>query len=174
MLGTDIFFRNGAYRPETEEGRKILAHELTHVAQNKRLEEYRGASREELEASDFSSLDCETTGLEFDSCQLISVNLSYTVGTEIRSYVAFYSLDYCLAHFPDKLERLPSQQAILDLVALALSRRYCSMHNRMFDQRVLLHAPSTMTPSRGSTVWRLVMSPRTSDPSSPPLPDMLW
>ena len=35
VLGTDIFFRNGAYRPETEEGRKILAHELTHVAQSK-------------------------------------------------------------------------------------------------------------------------------------------
>ena len=47
VLGTDIFFRNGAYRPETEEGRKILAHELTHVAQNKKREEYRGASREE-------------------------------------------------------------------------------------------------------------------------------
>lgn len=49
MLGTDIFFRNGAYRPETEDGRKILAHELTHVAQNKKREEYRGASREKLE-----------------------------------------------------------------------------------------------------------------------------
>ena len=49
VLGTDIFFRNGAYRPESEEGRKILAHELTHVAQNKKREEYRGASREELE-----------------------------------------------------------------------------------------------------------------------------
>ena len=49
VLGMDIFFRNGAYRPETEEGRKILAHELTHVAQNKKREEYRGASREELE-----------------------------------------------------------------------------------------------------------------------------
>ena len=36
VLGTDIFFRNGAYRPETEEGRKILAHELTHVTQQKR------------------------------------------------------------------------------------------------------------------------------------------
>ena len=48
-IGMDIFFRNGAYRPETEEGRKILAHELTHVAQSKKREEYRGASREELE-----------------------------------------------------------------------------------------------------------------------------
>jgi len=32
-VGRDIFFRHGAYKPETEEGRKILAHELTHVAQ---------------------------------------------------------------------------------------------------------------------------------------------
>ena len=49
VLGTDIFFRNGAYRPETEEGRKILAHELTHVAQQKR-DILRGeTTREELE-----------------------------------------------------------------------------------------------------------------------------
>ena len=49
-VGTNIFFRNGEYKPETEEGRKLLAHELTHVAQNKDSEEYRNSSREELEA----------------------------------------------------------------------------------------------------------------------------
>ena len=32
-IGRDIYFRNGAYRPETEEGRSVLAHELTHVRQ---------------------------------------------------------------------------------------------------------------------------------------------
>ena len=32
-IGTDIYFRNGAYKPETEEGRALLAHEMTHVAQ---------------------------------------------------------------------------------------------------------------------------------------------
>ena len=49
VLGMDIFFRNGAYRPETEEGRKILAHELTHVTQQKR-DILRGeTTREELE-----------------------------------------------------------------------------------------------------------------------------
>jgi len=32
-IGTHIFFRDGAYKPETEEGRKTLAHELTHTAQ---------------------------------------------------------------------------------------------------------------------------------------------
>ena len=44
-----IYFRNGAYKPETEEGRKLLAHELTHIAQHKNREEYRNASKSELE-----------------------------------------------------------------------------------------------------------------------------
>ena len=35
-IGRDIYFRNGAYKPETEEGRKIIAHELTHVSQNEK------------------------------------------------------------------------------------------------------------------------------------------
>jgi hypothetical protein len=33
-IGSDIFFRRGAYRPENEDGRALLVHELTHVAQN--------------------------------------------------------------------------------------------------------------------------------------------
>ena len=35
-VGEDIYFRNKAYKPETEEGRKILAHELTHIHQQKK------------------------------------------------------------------------------------------------------------------------------------------
>ena len=48
-LGDKIYFRNGAYKPETEEGRKLLIHELTHIAQNKNREAYRMASKEYLE-----------------------------------------------------------------------------------------------------------------------------
>lgn len=32
-VGNDIFFANGEYAPDSAEGRKLLAHELTHVAQ---------------------------------------------------------------------------------------------------------------------------------------------
>jgi hypothetical protein len=32
-VGRNVVFREGYYRPETEQGRKILAHELTHVVQ---------------------------------------------------------------------------------------------------------------------------------------------
>jgi uncharacterized protein DUF4157 len=31
--GSDVFFRSGRYAPDTGEGRKLLAHELTHVVQ---------------------------------------------------------------------------------------------------------------------------------------------
>jgi hypothetical protein len=31
--GSDIFFRNGAYSPQSSGGQELLAHELTHVVQ---------------------------------------------------------------------------------------------------------------------------------------------
>jgi hypothetical protein len=33
--GTDIFFRGGSYNPGSADGRRLLAHELTHVAQQR-------------------------------------------------------------------------------------------------------------------------------------------
>ncbi len=33
--GQDIFFAPGAYQPHTDDGRQLLAHELTHVVQQK-------------------------------------------------------------------------------------------------------------------------------------------
>jgi len=48
-IGKDIYFRNGAYKPETEEGRVTLAHELTHVNQNLEKISYTNKSKEELE-----------------------------------------------------------------------------------------------------------------------------
>ena len=48
-VANTIYFRNGAYKPETEEGRKLLAHELTHIAQNKEKEDYRNKSIDDKE-----------------------------------------------------------------------------------------------------------------------------
>ena len=51
-IGYAIYFRSNAYKPETEEGRKTLLHELTHVAQNKEdiLEGQRPVNELEREA----------------------------------------------------------------------------------------------------------------------------
>lgn len=48
-IGNMIYFRNGAYKPETEEGRKLLMHELTHVAQNKNKKEKYNDTKENKE-----------------------------------------------------------------------------------------------------------------------------
>ena len=44
-----IIMMRGQHKPETEEGRKLLAHELTHVAQNQNKEFVDHRTREELE-----------------------------------------------------------------------------------------------------------------------------
>ena len=50
VVANTIYFRNGAYKPETEEGRKLLEHELTHVAQYAEKRMLRQTDRKELEA----------------------------------------------------------------------------------------------------------------------------
>jgi hypothetical protein len=49
-IGSSIYFRNGAYKPETEEGRALLAHELKHVSQNKEYMTADNRTQVELEA----------------------------------------------------------------------------------------------------------------------------
>jgi uncharacterized protein DUF4157 len=44
-VGADIFFGRGEYRPGTERGDELLAHELTHVAQGQRGELHRAAAK---------------------------------------------------------------------------------------------------------------------------------
>ena len=50
-IGRDIYMRGGHYKPETEEGRALLAHELTHVAQHteRRISIKRKGDKEILE-----------------------------------------------------------------------------------------------------------------------------
>ena len=49
-IGKDIYIRSGHYKPETEEARALLAHELTHVAQYAEKRMLRQTDRKELEA----------------------------------------------------------------------------------------------------------------------------
>lgn len=63
-IGRDIFFRNGAYKPETEEGRKLLAHELTHVSQNENKEDNRHKDKAELEQEALQEEEAESYSAE--------------------------------------------------------------------------------------------------------------
>ncbi|MCM1223847.1 MAG: DUF4157 domain-containing protein [Lachnospiraceae bacterium] len=50
VIGTDIYFRSSAYKPETEEGRKTITHELIHVAQHKNRPLVDNRTMDEIEA----------------------------------------------------------------------------------------------------------------------------
>lgn len=49
-IAGDIYFRNNAFNPTDEEGRKLLAHELTHVSQHEEKRITSIATNEELES----------------------------------------------------------------------------------------------------------------------------
>jgi hypothetical protein len=48
-IGTGIYFRRSAYNPGSEEGRKLLAHELTHVSQHSEKRITKTVTGKELE-----------------------------------------------------------------------------------------------------------------------------
>jgi len=56
VLGNDIYFRSNKFNPSTEDGQKLLAHELTHVAQNER-KETKGREELEWEAEQAETID---------------------------------------------------------------------------------------------------------------------
>ena len=57
--GRDLVFRSGAYRPETKEGKRLLAHELTHVVQqentpvNRIQRQSQSKEKEQFEITEF-------------------------------------------------------------------------------------------------------------------------
>lgn len=60
--GSDIYFNQGRYNPETESGQRLLVHELTHVTQQGGLLQY--IHRQEETIPDEESTAEETTGEE--------------------------------------------------------------------------------------------------------------
>jgi hypothetical protein len=61
--GNQVVFDSGAYRPETHEGKELLAHELTHTLQQKDLRSSFGATIQALDRTSVASASKENTSL---------------------------------------------------------------------------------------------------------------
>ena len=99
--GTDIFFRNGEYNPDSDSGKKLLAHELTHVVQqngeyvNKKsrtsyrepvqISQKRNINKKTIQRSSFPNFDQVKYPQEIEEVQ-------YGVGEVIR----FSNITSCL------------------------------------------------------------------------------
>ena len=66
--GNDIFFRQGEYKPGNDEGKEILAHELTHVMQQTSPPPTNNTSTKEIQEPEVqlenNSMALETSTLE--------------------------------------------------------------------------------------------------------------
>jgi len=83
-LGTDIYFRNGAYKPETEEGKATLVHELTHAAQYAENRITDGVSEEALEREAELAETCETGNAD-SADGYVTINLNGQYFTMLES-----------------------------------------------------------------------------------------
>lgn len=83
--GNDIVFRRGQLAPGSESGRKLLAHELTHVRQQQRSGQPRVQRQEDTSAdSESRATDFRRIRMRFDGEQLVV----YGDGGELFSYSA--------------------------------------------------------------------------------------
>jgi hypothetical protein len=73
--GKNIFFKSGEYNPQTREGKKLLAHELTHVVQQSSATGIK-VQREDIEPSTDSA---DETEFEFDY-NLLPPSLQFSLG----------------------------------------------------------------------------------------------
>jgi hypothetical protein len=71
--GRDLFFNSGEYNPESREGKRLLAHELTHVVQQKSFPMIQKQDEE------VPSPDAEDDSFEFNY-ELLPPELQFTIG----------------------------------------------------------------------------------------------
>lgn len=71
-IGSTIFFRNGSYKPENEEGRALLAHEMKHVSQNREYMTADNRTKEELEAEAVQAEEIERYNPDPYVCEVIN------------------------------------------------------------------------------------------------------
>ena len=103
-IGAHIFFRNGAYKPETEEGRKTKAHELAHVAQYEEGRTGHNADRETLERE----ADLAEGMEEYDDDPIVVLNVNGNRYRFSKSKEKYY------AHkLTEKIEEWVSEQSII-------------------------------------------------------------
>lgn len=100
-MANEIYFRDHAYQPENEEGRKLIAHELAHVAQYEEKRISKTTDKKELEAEAEHIEQQE----EYNSDRLISISIN---GKRFR--FPYSKMDYYAKMIADKIKAWIKEQ----------------------------------------------------------------
>jgi hypothetical protein len=86
-IGREIYFRDKGYNPSSEEGREIMAHELTHVSQYERSEEYWNETRGGMEGE----AEAEERREAYDPDPVITIRINGNRYSFPRSKMKYYA-----------------------------------------------------------------------------------
>lgn len=117
--GNEIYFRRGEYQPETKRGRKLLAHELTHVLQQGTAahRENGGSSTAVRRQSPRGTVQRSTTDIQQVGEELHSADdstVSCPLVSSTPNATSVLSVRFGIGEPRDGLELTPSQQAEID------------------------------------------------------------
>lgn len=103
------------YQPETEEGRKLIAHELTHVAQNKLKNENINTTKEELE----QEAEKEEIKEQYNPEKFVTINvknITYKVTKKNAQIIDYYAEQELENWVQREIEYLPKEKALQLLI----------------------------------------------------------
>jgi S-methylmethionine-dependent homocysteine/selenocysteine methylase len=132
-VGNDIIFGEGQYRPHTLEGRKLLAHELTHVVQQSNNDNNTASTSTGLITSKSSSAERISRQKETKSTSAEELEKQFQQArlksdwTAAVDRLAFFSI----TDIPNLLERNMITQAELHLLKKASVSKFGSEGNRI-------------------------------------------
>lgn len=143
-VGQDVFFHRGQYRPESAEGRRLLAHELVHTVQQ-RGERGRGALRR-LQRAQFN---VGSVTVQVDFSGLHSVTDAMLVSAVESRFVAYTgAVDASAIHAPLTALTPAQQRWVLYGLDLLQDNTTAPLHDRLNRttavQRLIAHAPSAI------------------------------
>jgi hypothetical protein len=83
-VGRDIAFQKNLYSPSTKEGKKLLAHELTHVVQQGNKNHSAGSTLKIGSANDAGERDADTAAQMIDAGEMVNVSSGVSAGALYR------------------------------------------------------------------------------------------
>jgi hypothetical protein len=154
-VGQDIFFKQGEYAPDNSAGRKLLAHELTHVVQQDAAPLQRSPSSSSQRARPdaiqrviaIGGSDLDAAGIRNTQTEIVTTHLADIVNNTQRDLL-----------FTRTYRANLIRDTVLDMHQTSGRFNYASVEQLARDVRQRVLASLYMRQSQGSTRWRMAFS----------------
>jgi hypothetical protein len=149
--GHDVFFRKGAYQPHTESGKELIAHELTHVVQQKAAEPVLQRDEVEQEATATTVTSETLTGAQRNLWnRLVTTPVDEAYTEALRETPDWQTLATTLSDVSRAIEDFTGAVSITPEMQESIS----SFRSLVFDCYLMAHSHATGGAIFGSNLVR--------------------